>query len=115
MSSEIEISQHQRLTPFFRASARFEGVTLILLMCVAVPLKNLTSLPILTGVVGPFHGLAFLLFLYAVVESWAAGDLPLRWVPAALSACLLPGGTFALLHFYNRRRTRQQLEKKQNV
>ncbi len=115
MSSEIETSQHRGLTPFFRASARFEGVTLVLLMCVAVPLKNLTSLPSVTGIGGPFHGLAFLLFLYAVVESWAAGDLPLSWVFAALLACLLPGGTFALLHFYNRRTTRQQLEKKQNV
>lgn len=71
-----------------------EGCTLLLLVGVAVPLKHLGGLPSATSVLGPVHGLAFLLYVATLVETAIAEGWPRRdWMRAAL-ACLVPFGTF---------------------
>lgn len=56
-----------------RYMAFAEAVTLVTLICIAVPLKHLADMPVATSVMGPIHGIAFLLFVWIVIRSWAEG------------------------------------------
>src|SRR5690606_22379750 len=53
-----------------RMFAFLEGLTLILLVFIAVPLKYLLDLPLLVEMIGPIHGALFILFVVTVV--WIA-------------------------------------------
>jgi integral membrane protein len=79
---------------FLRWVGVFEGFTLILLMLVAVPIKRLLGVAEMVTWVGPVHGVAFLVYLYAVVEAWSAGDLSRRRLAFSLLACFIPFGTW---------------------
>lgn len=52
-----------------RLTAFAEAVTLVLLACVAVPLKYLADMPGLVSVIGPVHGVAFLVFLVVLMHA----------------------------------------------
>ena len=55
-----------------RLAVALEGATLIALVLIASPLKRLADMPQATQIMGPVHGLAFLFFLYVLVEALAA-------------------------------------------
>ena len=72
-----------------------EGVSLLLLIGVAVPLKHLYDKPSLVRALGPVHGLLFLLF---VLNTLRVG-VEYQWRFATttwkvLLACIVPFGTF---------------------
>lgn len=71
-----------------------EGVTLLLLVFVAVPLKRLAGVALATRIMGPVHGLLFLAYVYTLVEAISSGGWPRRAVVRAALACLVPFGTF---------------------
>ncbi len=78
-----------------RVLAILEGVSLILLVFVAVPLKRLAGIPILSQIIGPIHGVLFLLFViktlsFAVERNWQFRVITWK----VLVACLIPFGTF---------------------
>ncbi|MFD0391245.1 DUF3817 domain-containing protein [Tistrella bauzanensis] len=56
-----------------RLASMIEGTTLVLLICVAVPLKHLWGVPEATRIMGPIHGLAFLAYLWVVTTVLSAG------------------------------------------
>lgn len=72
-----------------------EGISLILLVLIAVPFKYLGGQPMLVKLVGPVHGLLFTLF---VLMTLSAG-VTYRWKFSETSwkvllACIIPFGTF---------------------
>ncbi|MBG8555591.1 DUF3817 domain-containing protein [Hymenobacter guriensis] len=78
-----------------RLLALVEGISLLLLVGVAVPLKHFYGNPALVRALGPVHGLLFLLF---VLNTLRVG-VEYRWRFATttwkvLLACLVPFGTF---------------------
>lgn len=78
----------------FRWVAFLEGLSFVLLLFVAMPLKYWANLPLAVRVVGSVHGLLFVVFVAAlfraaVERSWP----PRRWVLAFFSS-LVPFGTF---------------------
>ncbi|WP_350009243.1 DUF3817 domain-containing protein [Pseudomonas sp. WHRI 8822A] len=80
-------------------AARFEGTTLLLLLCIAVPLKHLAGYPQLVSLLGPVHGVAFIIYVSitlktATEHAWSSGVL-LR----VLFAALLPFGGFFTARF----------------
>ena len=79
-----------------RAIAFIEGVSYLVLLCVAMPLKYFAGLPSAVKTVGWIHGVLFVLYLLAVAEV----AIRHRWPPArvlgALVASLIPFGTFVL-------------------
>ena len=87
------------LTPLtrLRVAALLEGVSFLLLLGVAMPLKLYADYPMAFTVVGWAHGVLFVLFGLAVLEAmvrvrwWSAG-----WTLAAFAASVLPFGTFVL-------------------
>lgn len=44
-----------------------EGLTLITLICVAVPMKHIFGFAVATKIVGPIHGIAFLVYFWALI------------------------------------------------
>ena len=73
-----------------------EGVSFLVLLGIAMPLKYLAGMPQMVSVVGAAHGLLFLLFVAAVFQV----AIPARWpwtrVAGALAAAVLPFGPFVL-------------------
>ncbi len=82
---------------FLRRVALMEGVSFLLLLGIAMPLKYLANLPMAVKIAGWGHGLLFVMFCYALlqtllqVKNWALG----RSVAVFISA-LLPLGPFML-------------------
>ena len=56
-----------------RYAAIAEAVTLMALVCIAMPLKRLADIPAATSILGPIHGAMFLFFVWIVIRSWAEG------------------------------------------
>ncbi|WP_437855287.1 DUF3817 domain-containing protein [Sorangium sp. So ce363] len=73
-----------------------EGLSFLVLLGVAMPLKYLFELPIAVRIVGSAHGLLFLLFVGALIRVASERDWPHRRSLAALVASLVPFGTFVL-------------------
>jgi integral membrane protein len=73
-----------------------EGVSFLVLLGIAMPLKYLLAMPLAVRVVGLLHGVLFVAFVYLVFE--AMGSLRWSWkqVGLALVASLLPFGTILL-------------------
>lgn len=78
-----------------RLIAWLEGVSLLVLVFVAVPLKYVMDEPWLAKMLGPIHGALFLLFVLntlsvAIEQQWRFRETTWK----VLVACLIPFGTF---------------------
>ncbi len=71
-----------------------EGISFLVLLGVAMPLKYLAGQPMAVRVVGSAHGLLFVLYVMAVVLVAVEMRWPLRRVAAAFAAAVLPFGPF---------------------
>lgn len=72
-----------------------EGISLLLLVFLAVPLKYIFGYPVGTKVMGMLHGTLFLLFLFntlsvGVEQQWTFRKTTWK----VLLACVIPFGTF---------------------
>ena len=66
------------------------GVLLVLLVCVAVPLKYAADRPELTTVLGIAHGYLYALLLLAIADLWRRRRFPLRVVVLVALAGTVP-------------------------
>jgi integral membrane protein len=80
----------------FRWIALIEGISFLVLLFIAMPLKYLFDMPLAVRITGGAHGLLFLLFCGALFRVVLERHWPVkRWALAFLSS-LVPFGTFAL-------------------
>ncbi len=79
-----------------RAVGLLEGLSFLVLLFIAMPLKYLAGMPLAVKMVGWAHGLLFVLYLLALVEASAAHRWSLVRIVGAFIASLLPFGTFVL-------------------
>ncbi len=87
----------QSTTPDFtviRWAALFEGASLILLLFVAMPLKYYAGIPEAVKVIGPLHGILFLIFVVLLFSHAAKRDLSIVKTLVGLVASVIPFGTF---------------------
>jgi integral membrane protein len=82
-----------------RLLALAEGLSLLLLIGVAVPLKHFYGNPALVRAIGPVHGLLFVLFILnalrvGVEYHWRFATTTWK----VLLACIIPFGTFYMDH-----------------
>ena len=70
-----------------RAVSLLEGTTLLLLLGVAVPMKHLAGIPIATAIMGPIHGIAFVLYVWMLIQTISIGG----WTRAAAARMVLAG------------------------
>ena len=95
----IERAQLRRLE--FASLA--EATTLVLLVCVAVPLKHLAGHPVAVRAMGPIHGMMFLTYAWMAVQTiagggWSAGEAVRLFVGA-----FVPFGGFFNLPLLSRK------------
>ena len=77
-----------------RLVALLEGMSFLVLLFVAMPLKYLAGLPLAVRIAGSVHGVLFLVFLAALYRAGSARNWPLRrWLIAFVSS-VVPFGTF---------------------
>jgi integral membrane protein len=72
-----------------------EGISLLVLVGIAVPAKHIYGNPTLVKAIGPVHGILFLLFVFntlsvGVEQHWKFKSTTWK----VLLACLIPFGTF---------------------
>ena len=95
----LELQQLRRL----ELASAMEGTTLIVLVCFAVPLKYVAGFPVLVHVMGPLHGLAFMLYAWTMVETVSGSAWRRRDVFRLALAAFVPFGGFANLRWLGRR------------
>ena len=71
-----------------------EGISLLVLIGVAVPLKYLNNDPSLVRAIGPVHGLLFLLFVLNTLRVGVEYHWRFSTTWKLLLACIIPFGTF---------------------
>jgi len=77
----------------FRAIAFLEGVSLIVLLCITMPLKYAMDMPRPSFIAGLVHGILFLLFMLGLLSvsiehKWKAAKI----FKIVLLSCLVPFG-----------------------
>ncbi|MCL4641463.1 MULTISPECIES: DUF3817 domain-containing protein [Olivibacter] len=72
-----------------------EGISLLILVFVAVPMKYYFDNPSLTKLMGPIHGALFLLFVFNALSVGIEQKWKFRTTTwQVLLACIVPFGTF---------------------
>lgn len=80
-----------------------EGATLVLLVCVALPIKHFTGHADAVHVMGPVHGLAFLAYGWIAIQTVAGGGWNKADVTRLFGSALVPFGGFFNLPFLLRK------------
>lgn len=73
-----------------------EGVSFLVLLLIAMPLKYLYHEPGMVRVVGTAHGFLFLLYVWAAIQAALEHDWSWKRTAAVLIASLLPAGPFVV-------------------
>jgi integral membrane protein len=71
-----------------------EGISLLVLIFIAVPLKYIGHDPSIVKAMGPIHGALFLLFIVNTVSVGVEHKWQLKTTSKVLLACIIPFGTF---------------------
>jgi integral membrane protein len=74
----------------------FEGVSFLVLLGIAMPLKYAAGMPEAVRVVGWIHGVLFMLFVAAAADATRRMGWPFKRFVGALIAGVTPFGTFVL-------------------
>lgn len=73
-----------------------EGISFLLLMGIAMPLKYFAEMPEAVRYTGWAHGLLFIAYCLVIFLAWTEGKLPFRKALLAFVASLLPFGPFII-------------------
>ena len=83
---------------WFRKIAFAEGVSFLVLLLIAMPLKYFADMPMAVTVVGGLHGLLFVAFVVMAWEVKREYKKDWGWVVKSFIASILPFGTFWMDH-----------------
>jgi integral membrane protein len=72
-----------------------EGLSLIALLFIAMPIKYIGGNPHPVEVVGMAHGLLWIVLLLVLAEAWLGQKWPFRWVLLGGIASVIPFAAFA--------------------
>ncbi len=79
-----------------RLLGMLEGVSFLLLMGIAMPLKYMFQMPLAVKYTGWIHGLLFIVFCMAILNTLLAGKIPFSKAAMAFVGALLPFGPFVV-------------------
>ena len=80
----------------FRTIAILEGISFLVLLCIAMPLKYAAGLPLMVKYVGWMHGLLFISYIVMAVPLFTRLKWDMERVYGIGVAALLPFGTFVM-------------------
>lgn len=79
---------------WFRKIAFAEGVSFLVLLFVAMPLKYFVAMPMAVTIVGGLHGVLFIAFVILAWEVKGDYKKDFKWLGKAMLASIIPFGTF---------------------
>lgn len=85
---------HNDLIGNFRIIGFIEGISYLLLLFIAMPLKYMMGIAVATKIVGMAHGLLFIVFLIILLQAAQKHNFSLKDSAIFFIASLLPFGTF---------------------
>ena len=85
-----------RSVDYLRIAGKIEGVSYLLLLGVAMPLKHFAGLPLAVKIAGWAHGLLFVGFVLVLVLAMVRARLSFAHAGSAFVASLLPFGPFVI-------------------
>ena len=77
-----------------RWSALFEGSSLLILLGIGLPLKYYAEMPEAVKIIGPIHGVLFLIFIVLLLSHAVKGELNIINTLKGFFASFIPFGTF---------------------
>ena len=80
----------------FRMTGLAEGVSFLVLLGIAMPLKYIFHIPEAVKIFGWVHGALFVSFIYFAFEVMTALNKKPSWLAKAFLAAIIPCGTFVL-------------------
>jgi integral membrane protein len=80
----------------FRIVAITEGISFLVLLLIAMPLKYMLDIPEPVSVLGWIHGILFMVYIFFAVVIFTIFNKNFLWLAKAFAASLLPFGTFVL-------------------
>jgi integral membrane protein len=84
----------QKLLQRFRMIGIAEGISFLVLLLIAMPLKYLMHIPEAVKIMGWIHGALFISFIYFAFEIMGALNKNSTWFLKAFAAAFIPLGTF---------------------
>ena len=79
---------------WLRKAGIAEGISFLVLLCIAMPVKYFLKQPMAVTVVGWIHGILFMAFLFLAWEVKTDRNKTIKWFGTAFLASILPAGTF---------------------
>ncbi|WP_128895895.1 DUF3817 domain-containing protein [Longirhabdus pacifica] len=77
-----------------RLSGFIEGMSFIILLFIAMPLKYIWDIPEAVSVVGSMHGVLFVIYMLAIALAFFTSKLSFRWSFGAVLVAFIPFGYF---------------------
>ena len=84
---------NKKLT-WLRKAGIAEGISFLVLLCIAMPLKYIFHQPMAVKIFGWAHGILFVAFLFLAWEYKTDRNKNLKWFAIAFLAAIIPTGTF---------------------
>ena len=81
---------------WFRKIAFAEGVSFLILLFIAMPLKYFAGLPLAVTIVGGIHGILFIAFIILALIVKSEYGKNFWWLVKAFIASIIPFGTFVM-------------------
>lgn len=81
---------------WFRKVAMAEGLSFLILLFIAMPLKYFANMPMAVKIMGGLHGVLFVTFVVLAWEVKGDNQKSFLWLVKAGLASLLPFGTFVM-------------------
>lgn len=98
------VAEERRQIRRLRLVSLAEGLTLLVLVLIAVPAKHMFGLPVATRVMGPIHGLAFLAYCWTLIATVSGGgNWSRREVAQLVLAAFVPFGALAVAGLLRRK------------
>lgn len=80
-----------------------EGMSFLLLLGIAMPLKYMLGMPEAVSYIGPVHGVLFVAYIMVLIITAGRIKLPLWALPAGVLGSFLPFGPFIFDHLLKKR------------
>ncbi len=96
MTAEDENRTSRRAMIWLRYVGWLEGISYLVLLLIAMPLKYVADIPEAVSVVGAVHGFAFVAFVLVVARLAIMPFWSMKESSFAIIASLLPAGTMIL-------------------
>jgi len=79
---------------WLRKAGIAEGISFLVLLGIAMPLKYIFKLPMAVKICGWAHGILFVAFLFLAWEYKTDRNKSFKWFATAFLAAIIPTGTF---------------------